>query len=324
MPLALVFESPLAALVAVGVVLPLAALLVAERRAARARRRLRLEPPSPAGRLAAVVALALVAALVGVAAAQPTVRTTSRRLVRSDAQAMFVVDTSRSMLASHGPGGETRFARARAAAERLRVELPELPAGIASFTDRVLPLLLPTSDLAVFSSVLDRALAVDSPPPQASNVEATTFASLTDLVVGRYFAPRAKRRLAVVLTDGESRPVDDAAVARTLRAGHVLGPIFVRIWAGDERVYDGRRVPEPEYRPDPASRARLDALASATGGRVYGSGQLAAAAAAARRLLGPGPVVAQGREKRSLALAPYAVLAALAPLAFLLWTRNVR
>lgn len=323
MPLALVFRSPAAALVALGVLLPLAALAAAEVRAARARRLLRLEPPAAASRLAAVVSLLAIAALVGVAAAQPTIREVRHRLVRTDAAAMLVVDTSRSMLASKKPGGETRFARARAAAERLRDDLSEVPAGLASLTDRVLPLLLPTDDEAVFTSVLERALAVDSPPPQARAVEATTLASVTDLVAGRYFPTGVKRRLAIVLTDGESRPVNDQAVARALRRGHVLGPIFIRIWGAEERVYDGR-IAEPAYRPDPASGSRLEALARAVGGGVYSIGQLGAAAAGARRLLGSGPVARRGRLVRSTSLAPYAVLAVLAPLGFLLWRRNLR
>src|SRR5260221_12886 len=74
----------------------------------------------------------------------------------------------------------------------------------------------------VFAGALGRALAVASPPPQARFVEATTFSALTDVVAGSYFPRSAKRRLAVVFTDGESRPVDDQAIARTLRDGHLL------------------------------------------------------------------------------------------------------
>src|SRR5262245_50644927 len=149
------------------------------------------------------------------------------------------------MLASSRAGGETRFDRALGAAERLRDDLSEVPTGISSFTDRVLPLVFPTDDQRVFGSTLTRALAVDSPPPQSRNVEATTFSALGDLVGGRYFPKSAKRRLAVVFTDGESRPVDDEALARTLRDGHVLGPIFVRLWGRGERVFDPQGVVEP-------------------------------------------------------------------------------
>jgi hypothetical protein len=310
--------------VAVGVVLPLAALLVAERRARRARALLGLARPSLWTRGGPAAALALLAALVGLAATQPEVRTVREQRVRTDAQAVYVLDTSRSMLAASRPGGETRFERARAAAEDLRADLSEVPTGLASFTDRVLPLLFPTDDRRVFGSTLERALAVDAPPPQARKVEATTFSALTDLVVGHYFPSAAKRRLAVVFTDAESPPVDDGALARSLQDGRVLGPIFVRVWSARERVFDPEGVPEPGYRPDPTSGERVAALASAVGARVFGPGQMNAAAAEARRLLGAGPVVRRGREVRSLALAPYAMLAALVPLAFLLWRRNVR
>src|SRR5438105_10229239 len=108
--LALAFLSPLAVLVAVGVALPLAALVVGELRARRARALLGLAPPSLAGRVAPVLALALLATLVGIAATQPVIRTVRAQRVRTDAQAVFVVDTSRSMLATARAGGETRFA----------------------------------------------------------------------------------------------------------------------------------------------------------------------------------------------------------------------
>jgi hypothetical protein len=324
MPLALGFLSPWAALVAAGVALPLAALAAAELRAVRARRHLGLAAPARSARAAPGAALAVLAALLGVAATQPVVRTIDRERVRSDAEAIYVVDTSRSMLASSGAGGVTRFERARDAAARLREELSEVPTGLASLTDRVLPLALPTARAGVFGSTLERALSVDSPPPQVIARAATTLAALPDLVQGRLFSPVAKRRLAVVFTDGESRPVDDRAVARALQAGDVLGPVFVRVWNAGERVYGSDRVPEPGYRPDTTSGARLQALARAVDGRVVGPGDTGEAAAEARRLLGKGPVVTRGRQVRSLSLAPYAALASLVPLAFLLWRRNVR
>ena len=45
-------------------------------------------------------ALAAFAGLVGVAAAQPAMTETRREAVRTDVEAFFVVDTSRSMLAA--------------------------------------------------------------------------------------------------------------------------------------------------------------------------------------------------------------------------------
>ena len=320
----LAFLSPLAALVAFGVVLPLAALVLAERRAARARAHLGLSPPGFAAPAAAAAAILLTAALLGLAAAQPVVRTVDERRVRTDAQALFVVDTSRSMLAAPRAGATSRFARAQAAAQRLHDALSDVPTGLASLTDRMLPLALPTADRRVFSSTLARSLAVDSPPPQQRATRATTLDSLRDVVAGRYFPARIERRLVVVFTDGETQPLDSAALTRTLRRGEVLGPLFVRVWSADELVFGPDGVPEPGYRPDPTSGARLEALARSAGGQVFGPGETRAAADAARRLLGQGTVTLRGREVRSFALAPYAALSALVPLALLLWRRNLR
>ena len=99
MPLAaLTFLTPEAGLVALAVVLPLGALLVADRRLDAARRILRLPPPGAAGRAGTIAALVAVPLLLGLAAAQPgrPPRPEGQR-VRTDAQAMYVVDISRSM-----------------------------------------------------------------------------------------------------------------------------------------------------------------------------------------------------------------------------------
>jgi hypothetical protein len=104
----------------------------------------------------------------------------------------------------------------------------------------------------------------------------------------------------------------------------VLGPVVVRVGSSSERVYGPDGAAEPGYRPDPASGRRLADLAEATGGRVYGGGEVGAAAREARRLLGSGPTATRGTERRSVSLAPYAALLALLPLGFVLWTRNIR
>src|SRR5439155_8296475 len=93
------FLSPLAALIALGVAVPLAAFAVVRRRAAQARAALGLPEPGRRERAAVPVALAAVAALVAVAAAQPVLHDERTRKVRTDAEAWAVLDTSRSMLA---------------------------------------------------------------------------------------------------------------------------------------------------------------------------------------------------------------------------------
>ena len=145
--------------------------------------------------------------LLGIAAAQPAIRAPETANVRTDAQAMFVIDTSRSMLAGSGPGEPTRLARAQRAAMRLRSALDDVPAGVGTLTDRALPNLLPVADVAAFDATVERAIGIERPPPQEVNVTATTLAPLSELATQGYYSPSARRRLLVVLTDGESRSV---------------------------------------------------------------------------------------------------------------------
>src|SRR5262249_45431406 len=107
-PASIVFLTPLAALVALAMLLPLAAFVIAERRAATVRRLLSLRPPRTGVDLAALVALAAVIALLALAAAQPALSNTETQRVRTDASALFVVDISESMAASSGASGRTR------------------------------------------------------------------------------------------------------------------------------------------------------------------------------------------------------------------------
>ncbi len=316
MPLAaLTFLTPEAGLVALAVVLPLGALLLADRRLDAARRILRLPPPGAAGRAGTIAALVAVPLLLGLAAAQPVVRRDQGQRVRTDAEAMYVVDISRSMGAAGRPGGENRLARARAAAIRLRSGLPETPSGLATLTDRALPSLFPVGDQATFDSAA-RALVLEQPPPQGSSPIATTFAPLADLGRTGYFSPGVTKRLVVLLTDGESVPFDANEVADGL---HGASLVVLRVGDAGERVYrpDGR----PEvYRPAPTTG--LDALASATGGRVFGEGSTDAAAAAARSALGDGPTAVQGRTRKTTPLGPYIALAAALVLLVVLRRRN--
>ena len=99
---------------------------------------------------------------------------------------------------------------------RLRDATPTAAVGIASLTDRVLPHLFPTEDRADFDVTLRDAIAVQRPPP-AENIggSGTSLAALGDLATAGFFAPEARTRIAVVLTDGESQPF---AVDRTAAA----------------------------------------------------------------------------------------------------------
>jgi hypothetical protein len=313
----IVLLTPLAALVALAMLLPLAAFLVAERRVASVRRLLTLPAPRAGVDIAALAALVAIVALLALAAAQPAVSKTHSQRVRTDAEALFVVDISQSMAASGGPKGKTRLERAIAAATRLRAAVPSVPSGVATLTDRVLPNLLPVGDAAAFDAALRDTVAIEQPPPREQNVRATSFAALADVASSGYFDRSAKRRAIVVLTDGESASFDANAVARALGGSPPTNLVTVQLWNRSESIYgrSGRR--DPNYRPDPASKTQLASLASATHGRVFGERDLGSAAASLETLLGSGPTKAEGRTRTTHPLAPYLAVLALVPLALI-------
>jgi hypothetical protein len=265
-----------------------------------------------------IAAMALAAALLGLAAAQPVLARETRLHVRTDAEVFVALDVSRSMLARQARTGPTRLARARTLAVRLRDEFPGVRVGVASITDRVLPHLFPTPDDDVFRTTLYRSIDIEQPPPRSQySVNATSFDTLTDVATRRFFSPTAKRRVLVVLTDGESTPITAARIGRVFAAPPAIRTVFVHIWGPNEHVY-GPSGPEPQYHTDPASRAILEALAVATGGAVYREDQIDAAAERTRKFLGSGPTKAEGVRDARNGLAPYLALAALLPLGLLL------
>ena len=299
-------------------IVPLAALALASRREQRARTVLRLPPPNRTRRWRPALAVASVAALLGIAASQPVLRSTSSIEVRTDAEALFVVDISRSMLASRAPGARTRITRARNDAIQLRNELTDIPSGVATMTNRVLPDLLPVPAPGLFEQTIRQAVHVDDPPPASEAVTATSLGSLGALGTQNFFAPSTRHRVAIVLTDGESRPFDLRQTARQLAHTPGVTPIFVRISAPNEDVYDPAGHPEPAYHPDPTAGEALAALAQAAHGASFREDQLGSVAHAVRASLGRGPTIRAGLTVNTRALAPYAALAALVPLLLLI------
>ncbi len=184
-------------------------------------------------------------------------------------------------------------------------------------TDRVVPLLMPTSDQAVFDSVARNVVRVDGPPPNALAPNATDFSSLAALGTQSFFSPSDRHRVVVVFTDGESVPFDAAALATGLSGTSV---VVVRLWGGHERVYVNG-VAAPDYRPDPASAELTQELASATGGSAFSAGQIRNAAEAVRQSAGAGPTTNAAATTRRTPLAPWLALLALVPLAVLAWRR---
>jgi hypothetical protein len=285
------FLTPLGAIVAVAALLALAGWAAGRRRVHTVRHTLHLAPP-PGTSVLRPVAIALALAALAVAAAQPALTHAARVRVRTGVEALFVLDTSRSMAASGSPRSATRLARAVAAAERLRAAIADVPAGVATLTDRVLPDLLPIAGTASFDAVVTHAVAIESPPPQASAVRATAFSSLPEITSGNYFDPSAKRRLVVLLTDGESSPIETNSLATAFAPARGYRFLAVRLWQPGEAVYDADGKAEAAYRPDPLGRVVLDSVAAATGGRAFEESKVADAAAYLRHAVGTGRVSA--------------------------------
>jgi hypothetical protein len=305
--------TPEAAAVAVAVALPLAAFTVAAARSERARVLLRLAQAPRERQRPLLIGAAF--ALLGVAAAQPALERTQGRAVRTDAEALVVVDVSRSMAASASPQGTTRLERAKEAALSVRRRLDEVPAGLATLTDRTLPHVLPTADAALFEATLEKTVGIERPSARDVALQATTLQALAQVVQGRYFSPGARRRLLVVVTDGDSAPFDVGAVAASLRIGRVQ-LVLVRIGETDERVYGADGTPEPLFRPSPLAAQTLATLSDASNGAVVSSGD--AAAQVADDFLGEGPTSSEGVATEIVSLAGGFAAAAIIPLLVLL------
>lgn len=317
--------TPAAALVAVVVAVPFLALGVAAWRGVRARRAVGLAALGYQQVLGPAVALALACGLLALAAAQPVLRSQAVVRARTDAAAWIVVDTSRSMLASATPGATPRIARARRAALRLRAELPGVPVGIASVNDRVLPHLFPSPDREAFAGTVARTIRPGHPTPTGGGRTGTNLTALAALPTFNFFAPQVRRRAVVVLTDAESDPVDFAALAGAYRGDPPTTLVVIRLGDQREHVYDEQGRAEADYDPLATAAATATRVAAVAGGRAFVEGEEADAAAAALDALGHnGPTEAHGRGELRTPLAPYAVVAAALPLAWLIRRRNLR
>lgn len=318
----IVFLTPSGVVLVVGVLIPLGALFLVQRRAGRVRDVLGLTEPRARGLVAGILAVLAAGTFLGLAAAQPVIERTTTLETRTDAEAFVVLDVSRSMLARRSSESETRIERAKAAARTVRAAFPEVRFGLVSLTDRALPHLFPSIDHDVFEATLTRSLGIEQPPPRSSlATNATSLDALATIRTQRYFAPKSSKRLLLVLTDGESQPVTGARLASVLRRPPVTDVVFVHFWHPDERVFAGDS-PEPQYRPDPSSSIILDGLARAVSGDVYAESEIGGATAKARELIGSGPTIVRGEQGGQIPLAPYLAAAALAPLALLLLRRD--
>jgi hypothetical protein len=222
------------------------------------------------------------------------------------------------MAAAPSPSSRSRLARARNEALALAPRLGDVPVGVATLTDRVLPGLFPTSDRAAYDSAVS-SLTVEDPPPREVSTVATTFDALRAVATQGFFTPSAKRRAIVLVTDGESRPFDPAGVAATLGA-HGIALAVIRVGDGSDRDWRPDGKPEANFRPDPRAAALSVRRLAAAAQVPAGSGSVDAVA----RSLGSGPSTVVGVQPRTRPLAPLAVLLALVPLVLLLGAGSAR
>ena len=332
-------------------VVPAAAYAHTRLRANRLRSILRLEPPARRheSTLAAIVSAVL---LVGLAATGPVWRSEVGASVRTDAEAVFIFDTSRSMAAASKPGAPTRMAQAQAAAIEFRnTVLSEVRSGVASLTTQLLPHLFPSPDLGTFGSIVRNAIGIERPPPPALELglTGTSFRPLMQLRNTGFFDPSIPDRFAILITDGESAQLDPVALGQSLadsslppqvapgtggqgggqaggfpsgRGSEAPVRLFIlRLGGAGDRIYDQRGEIETAYRPDPRAAEIVDDLAKAAHGHAYTS--VSAAETGLRSAVASGARATQGSRLRTTNLAPYAALLALLPLALVVLRRNL-
>jgi len=316
----LTFLTPLAVMFAVSALLPLGVYWFRQRRAGRIRSAVGLEEPSRRSRAPLVGAIAAVPVLLGIAAGQPVLGTERTVPERTDAEAFFVIDSSRSMLAADGPERATRFDRAVEAASTIHDRIPQVRSGIVSMTDRLLPHVLPTTDRRVFETTLRRSIGVELPPPAFTY---STVATYYDILAGipqrRYFSPTATKRVLVVLTDGESRQFG-AELGRAFPGKPPIQTVLVRFGNAGERIYSTGEA--ESYVPAKNSEATMQRVSDLMGGRTFSEDDVSAAGDAVAEIIGEGATSDRKIPGARVALMPWVTLAAFLPLGLLLWRRN--
>jgi hypothetical protein len=317
------FLTPPAGLFALTAAIPLAALVLMEGRTRRLRRLFSLAAPRRRELVTAAVALALLPALVAVAATQPVVIHKQTLRERVDAQVFLVFDTSLSMSARSGPQAPTRLARAKEEAKAVIPRLGDIPVGIATMTDRVLPSLMPTTNVGVALRTVDQSVWINQPPPSLRyHGRATTLEALVPIEEDRLFPPGIKHPILVIFTDGEEQPLPPFTDYASLAQQVTTPPLFVHVWAPTEHIYAHGRI-NPNYVPDPSSGHVLTQFARVARGKVLREGDLNGLLGAIHAEAGSKPATTRLLGYARVALAPWFLLAGVIPLGFLLYRRNL-
>ena len=320
--MSLAFLTPAAMLVGLLAVLGVLVLRSVGRRSDALCVALRLEPTGRPRVVLDSLPLVAVAFLLAAAAAQPVLSVRQAREGREGVEVITVIDVTRSMLARRSPSEPTRLDRSRALAKEVRGAFREVEFGLTSLTDRVLPHLFPTLGVNSFAATVDRAIGIERPPPDRRSRRATALGALAELGRSHFFSPESYRRVALVITDGETVPVDLGTLRARLVNGRVA-TIFVHVWRQDEAIFESEDSASAAYRPDASSSRALRRIAGAVDGALFVEGETSEVIGEIRRLVGDGPKVPRGRELRTIALAPHLAAAAFLPLLLLLRRRNV-
>lgn len=265
-----------------------------------------------------LTALAAGLLLVAVSAVQPAVATVGKRPARTDAQVWVVIDTSNSMLASSGPGAPTRLAQAKRFASQVQQQLADVPTGVAIMTNRILPLLPPTVDRSIFSTVVNQTVKPNTPPPVGwyLTANATGFNVLNNLADLNFYGA-AKQKLAIVVSDMESDEFSASWVAQRLKSAHVK-LLLVRAGSAGDKIYLKGTKADSAYKPQLEYLSQATKLAALFGHQMLPASAVGRTVAAARQDLGSGPVSNSGNQHELLSLSPYLLLAALPLLVFAL------
>lgn len=315
------FLTPFDALFALAAAIPLAALWLTQANIHRIRGLFALAPVRRRELTSIVGALALLPMLVGVAAAQPVVVRHRSLGERSDVQAFFVFDTTLSMAARKAPGDPSRLERSIRDAEKILPQLGDIPVGVVAMTDRALPVLMPTPDQALVLRTLRLSVGINRPPPsEYYRGQVPTLQSLFPIANSNLFNPGVSHPILVVFTDGETHPLQ-TVVGDALAREMPVHPIFVHVWAPDERIF-GRGRLDSGYVPDPKSAAVLNQFARLSRGHVFGENSLGALVHEIRDEAGTTPARTAVLGYARVPLAPWFVLAGVIPLAFLIYRRN--
>jgi hypothetical protein len=199
--------------------------------------------------------------------------------------------------------------------------VPDVRFGVSSITDRILPHLFPTLSTNAFTATVDRAIGIERPPPDRRSRRATALGALEDLGPANFFEGESRHRLAVVLTDGETLPIEFGRLAERLDEGGV-SPLFVQIWSEREAIFEEDGTRNADYQPDLRAPRDLRRIAGAVEGLVLSEAEVPELVAAVNAQAGSGELVGQSRELQSRQLTPYLIALSAIPLFFLLWRRN--